>query len=391
MACRTLTDKGVAALKPRRKFYHQADPELACHYVRVMPTGAKSFCVIARDPHGKQIGQTIGSFPLLTIAESRLRARDAIKAIKAGDDRAESFAAVANNWVTRVVDAKGHRSAVETRRYLVKWILPALGGREFESIRRGDIAKLLDTIEDKAGPVAADNALKRISAICSWYQSRHDAYTSPVVKGMRRSNTKERSRDRILSDDELRAVWGAAEANGTFGALVRLLLLTGQRREKVAAMRWQDIDLDGTWRIPAEDREKGNALELVLPAMAIEIIRQQPRFASNEFVFAGRGGSHFSGYSKAKGMLDEKVSLRNDTAPWRLHDLRRTARSLLARAGIRPDIAERVLGHALQGVEGTYNRHQYREEKAHALRALAGLIESILAPQDAKVTRLRPR
>ena len=86
--------------------------------------------------------------------------------------------------------------------------------------------------------------------------------------------------------------------NGLFGAFIRLLLLTGQRREKVAAMRWQDIGIDGTWNIPAENREKGNANELVLPEVAIEIIKAQPRFADNPFVFAGRNNSHFGGYSE---------------------------------------------------------------------------------------------
>ena len=107
--------------------------------------------------------------------------------------------------------------------------------------------------------------------------------------------------------------------------------------------------------------------------------------SSNPYVFAGRGGSHYSGYSKGKAALDAKVSIPG----WRVHDLRRTARSLMARAGTRPDVAERVLGHVLPGVEGIYNRHTYTEEKAHALRALAGLIENILRPAPAEVTRLR--
>jgi integrase len=202
---------------------------------------------------------------------------------------------------------------------------------------------------------------------------------------MRRSNTKERARTRILTDDEIRAVWKHAEANGTFGAMVRLLLLTAQRREKVAAMRWQDIAIDGTWTIPAEVREKGNALELVLPDAALVIIKAQPRFASNPYVFAGRGNTHFSGYSKAKAAFDAEVQLPE----WRLHDLRRTARSLMSRARIRPDISERVMGHAIAGIGGTYDRHSYREEKAHAVKALAGLVEKIVNPPVTNVTPIR--
>jgi integrase len=352
------------------------------HYVRVQPSGSKSFVAVALDPAGKQIWATLGSASHLSIDDAREKARAAIAAIKAGEDRdgPQRFASVAENWFQRHVEAKGLRSKIETRRYLDKYILPAWGGRDFTSIRRGDVAKLLDEIEDTAGPVAADNALKRVSTVCSWYAARHEDYASPVIKGMKRSSTKERARDRILSDDEIRAVWKVAEANGSFGALVRLLLLTAQRREKVAAMRWQDISLDGTWAIPAEDREKGNAGELVLPEAALAIIRQQPRFAENPHVFAGRGGSHLSGYSKSKVSLDAKVAAIMPVPQWGLHDLRRTARSLLARVGVRPDIAERVLGHSIRGVEGTYDRHSYRDEKAHALRALGGLIDTIVNP-----------
>ena len=131
---------------------------------------------------------------------------------------------------------------------------------------------------------------------------------------------------------------------------------------------------DGVWTIPSEDREKGHAVELVLPEAALAIIRERPSFAGNPYVFAGRGGSHISGYSKAKAALDAKVK---NVAPWRLHDLRRTARSLMARAGVRPDIAERVLGHAIQGVGGVYDRHDYVAQKAEALKRLAHLLRNV--------------
>ena len=181
-------------------------------------------------------------------------------------------------------------------------------------------------------------------------------------------------------------MWQAASENGNFGALVKLLLLTGQRREKVSAMRWQDVDIGGNWTIPTEGREKGHGVELVLPKAALEILQSRPRFADNPHVFAGRGGSYLTGYSKAKAALNAKV----DIPAWRLHDLRRTARSLLSRAGVSSEVAERVLGHAIKGIEGTYNRHSYRDEKAIALHKLASLMETILAP-TAAVTPIRGR
>ena len=207
MARRTLTDRGVAALKPKAKLYNFADPQLPAHYIRVMPSGRKSYVVVARDPNGKQIWQTIGTAAMLGVEAAREKARETLKAIKEGGERRgrQSYQAVAEQWWKRHVEAKGLRSAIETRRYLDRDILPAWGGRDFTSIRRGDIAKLLDQVEDKCGPVAADNVLKRVSSICTWYASRHEDYASPIVKGMRRSNTKERARSRILSDDELRA------------------------------------------------------------------------------------------------------------------------------------------------------------------------------------------
>ena len=146
---------------------------------------------------------------------------------------------------------------------------------------------------------------------------------------------------------EIRAVWEAAD--GTFGDMVRILLLTGQRRDKVATLRWQDISSTASGTFRQSKREKGVGGSLILPEIAIEIIRSRPQFASNPYVFAGRGGSHLSGFSKAKAQLDAKAPLPE----WRLHDLRRTARSLMSRAGVRPDIAERVLGHAIKGVQAT--------------------------------------
>lgn len=149
-------------------------------------------------------------------------------------------------------------------------------------------------------------------------------------------------------------------------------------------MRWQDLDDEGVWAIPTEAREKGNAGQLVLPEMVREIIAAQPAFVGNPYVFPGRGKEHFKSGAHGKRTIDKKLMFEE---PWRLHDLRRTARSLMSRAGIRPDIAERVLGHAIKGVEGVYDRHHYREEKTHAVNALARLVQTILANRKATVVQ----
>jgi integrase len=385
---KSLSDAAIAKLSSRPKPYTVPDPGLSGHYVRVRPTGAKVFVAVARAPNGKQVWHTIGASTLYDIEEAREKAREAIKAIKSGGSRdgVETFEAVAEQWLKRHVEAKGLISAPDIRSYLARYLVPSWAGREFSSIRRGDVAKLLDSVEDSSGPIAADYVLSVIRGLCNWYAARHENYSSPIVRGMRRTDPKARARARILDDDELRTLWAAAEANGTFGAFVRVALLTGQRREKVLAMRWEDISADGEWHIPTAKREKGTAGSLVLPQAAIDIIQAQPRFVGNAHVFAGIGSNPIGGMSKRKAQFEKQAGIAQN---WTIHDLRRTARSLMSRADVRPDIAERVLGHAIQGVEGVYDRHSYREEKAHALKALAGLIDNILRPESAKVTRLR--
>jgi integrase len=377
-----LNDEGVKALKPRSNRYAFPDPELASHYVRVTPTGAKSFVVVVRDSDGRQRWETIGSSPAYSIEDARKRAGEIIRAVREGKSTPESFEAIASRWLELHCKARGLRSIGEITR-LLRPMQHEWTGRVFASIGRGEVAKLLDKIEKGHGQRTANLTLAYFSSMANWYAARDDNYRSPIVKGMRRGTPTKR--DRILDDGELRAVWSAAEANGTYGALIRVLLLTGQRREKVVSMRWDDLAPDGTWTIPAEAREKGNAGSLRLPEAAIDIIKALPRFESNPYVFAGRD-SEISGWSTAKRKFDAKTE---GVKPWVLHDLRRTARSLMSRAGVRPDISERVLGHVIQGVEGVYDRHSYAEEKAHALKALAATIDNILRPADSKVRQLR--
>ena len=222
----------------------------------------------------------------------------------------------------------------------------------------------------------------------NWYAARNDDYNPPIVRGMRRQSPHAQARGRVLADDEIRAIWQAVESNGTFGGIIRLCLLTAQRSRKVATMRWADISDAGEWTIPKEAREKDSAGSLLLPPAALEIIKAQPRFGENPFVFAGRGDGPFNGFSKAKQRFDARLS---DVAPWVLHDLRRTARSLLSRAGVSDHHAERVMGHAIAGVAGVYDRHAYRDEKAEALRRLAALIDGIVHPSRANVVPLTKR
>ena len=379
---RTLTDKMVSALPRKKKRYFHPDPELPGHGVRVFPAGPSSFYVIARDAFKKQRWVRTGSTAALTIVESRDKARAVIERLKAGltpfqppPVQPDSVAEVAENWLKRHVTAKGLRTGAERERILRRHILPVWRDRAFTEIKRSDIARLLDATEDAHGHWVADSVLSVLRALSSWYATRHDDYVLPFVKNMRRTPAQARKRSRILTDDELRKVWQTAEADGdVYGAFVRLSLLTGQRAAKTSALRWDDIAEDGTWTIPTAPREKGNPGTLVLPAMALGIIRKQPHLAGNPYVFAGSKDGPISGFSSRH----EAFKARCGVDGFHVHDLRRCARSLMARAGVQPHIAERVLGHAVGGVEGVYDVHRYDAEKADALKRLARLIRQIV-------------
>jgi integrase len=275
-----LTDKGVAALKPRTKAYAYPDPELRGHWIRIQPSGAKTFVTVARDPDGKQKWTTVGGTDAMTVEQAREQARVMLQRVRAGkpafEPKADTFGAVVENWRKRHVEANELRSASEINRLLNVHVLPDWRDREFTAIRRSDVTALLDEVEDGHSPRQADAVLTVVRSVMFWYATRHDDYHPPIVKGMKRQKAAKRAR--TLSDDELRAIWTACEASGAFGAILRLCLLTAQRSRKVAAMRWADIE-DGAWTVPAGPREKGTGGTLVLPPMARAIIgaRHEPR------------------------------------------------------------------------------------------------------------------
>jgi integrase len=379
---KTLTDVGVKALKARSVRYAFPDPELRGHYVRVQPSGAKAFVTVARNPSGKQIWSVIGAADVMGIDAARDKAREAINRIRRGlpafeapPDQPDSFQAVAENWLKRHAAAKRLRSQKQIERLLRVHVYPVWSKRPFLSIRRSDVAALLDGIEDSTSARQADCVLTVIRSVMNWYSVRNDDYTPPIVKGMRRQNPKEHQRDRVLTDAEIRLIWKQAETNGSFGAFVRLALLTAQRRAKLATLRWSDI-VDGEWIIPKAPREKDSAGSLLLPKAALEIINAQPKLA-NPFVFAGRADRAFNGYSKMKRRFDAALP-RDAVAAWTIHDLRRSSRSLMARAGIDQHIAEKIMGHATPGIESVYNRYEFGDEKSAALKRLAQLIDNIV-------------
>jgi integrase len=388
---RVLTDKMVAVLPRKRRRYIVTDPEQRGMYVRVSPQGPAVFAAVARDPYGKQVWATLGTADVLKIENAREKAREAIRRIKEGKPAFEprpvqpdSFQAVAENWLRRHVQAKGLRTQAEVERELRVYVFPHWAARPFTSLRRSDVAALLDHVEDHHGSRMADVVLGVVRSIGNWYGSRSDDYLSPFLRHARRDQGGKRAR--ILSDDELRAVWQAAEDAGSFGAFIKLLLLTAQRRGAVACMRWSNISPDGVWHMPRAEREKGNAGALRLPVLAMKAINAQPRLASNSYVFAGRDTAPMGRFTHRHVVF----KAQSGTTGWTLHDLRRTARSLMSRAGVISDHAERVMGHVIAGVEGVYDHHHYLDEKGNALAKLAALIETIVRGEPcANVVPLR--
>ena len=377
----SLSDRGVAALRPRAVRYAYADPEVRGVFIRIQPSGSKSFYAVTLAPGGRQVWTKVGDHPTMPIAEARRRAAAILVRIRDGmpatEPTPDSFGDVAANWFRRHVEANGLRSAAQIRRILDTHVLPKWRDRPMASLKRSDIVSLLDHVEDNHGKRAADLTAAWVQAACNWYAARHDSFVSPFVRGMRRDNPTARARTRILDDAELRAVWAAAD--GTFGAFIKLALLTGQRSTKIRTMKWDDLDLEaGVWRIRTEKREKANAGTLRLPAAAMAIIKALPR--AGAFVFQGRADNPVDLYSKS--YREFLAKLPAGMPAFVIHDLRRTSRSLMSRAGIEHNVAERVLGHRVGTVvSATYDRHKFEKEMGAALASLATLIGAIVDPQ----------
>jgi integrase len=220
--------------------------------------------------------------------------------------------------------------------------------------------------------------------IFNWWALRDESFIPPVVRGMGRHSTAAHARSRILDDDELRRVWKAAEFSGVFGRLLKFLLLTGVRCGEAGAMTWDEI-VDGVWTLPAARNKTKQELARPLSRAALAIIEAQPRIAGVPFIFTA-GKRPLRGDWRMKSRLDAASGV----TVWTIHDLRRTARSLLSRCGVNADVAERCLGHVIGGVRGTYDRHRYQAEMLAAYEALAARIDQIVNPPDgANVVRLR--
>jgi integrase len=347
----------------------------------------KSFVLVVRYPGSTNpAARSLGTYGAITLEAARVKAREWLALIGNGTDpaqhlaqrREQTFQAIAEQYLLR--KAKDLRSKGIIQSILSRLVYPTLGPRPITEINRSDIVRLLDRIEDENGPTAATQALGTINRVMNFHASRTDDFRNPIVKGMRRGTVQARSR--ILTDDELRWIWAAtsAEANAQaanlglamFSRLLRFILLTATRRFEAGHLRWDEIN-GGEWIIPAA-RYKTNIDHLIpLSQMALSILPER----NGEFVFSANGRQAIGNYTKHKQAIDEASGVTG----WTLHDLRRTARSLMSRAGVPADHAERCLGHIIGGVRGVYDRHEYLDEKRRAFEALASQIQRIIEPQ----------
>ena len=382
--------------------------------VRVTAGGARAFILNYR-LRGREHRFTIGAWPDWSALKAAREARNLRQRVDRGenplDDRApapeiKTVSKILDDFVARYVrnNERPLRSADHIESAFDRLVKPRIGKLGVYEVRRSHIADMLDRIEDEAGPVMADRTRAYLRKALAWYAERDDQFnlTAAFVRVKPRANPKDRARTRVLSDDEIRAIWPALGEAATFGALIKTLLLTAQRRDEVAHMSRKEIGEDRVWTIPPERYKTKRPNFVPLSEDALAVIKAQPKIDGCDYVFPSRAATPFTGFGKSKAKLDKailaamkklaKEGTRIEPIPnWTLHDLRRTAKTLMVRAGVRPDISERVLGHVIAGVEGTYDRHSYADEKRDALEKLAEMVERILNPMPASITTLAER
>lgn len=392
--------------------------------VRISDKGTKSWSVIYRvagagddGQRGKMSRMTLGNYPLITLEAARDKARDALAladrgtdpAMKHADDMAQrktrTFAAIFDRFVAlhvkqntkegrfardRAIELeeasanpqasrpKGPNSRlgrVAAERIIADNALPMWRERLIETITRAEVHDLLDDVVTGKGEALARELRKHLTKMFNWAADRGHVVASPLA-GMRRPELGYVARERVLSMDEMRRVWDAAgEVGYPFGNLVRLLILTGQRRSEVAELERHWIDHEQcVVEIPASRYKTKRAHVYPLSAPAWSLVQGLPKWNGGPCLFTTTSGKvPVSGFSTAKRIIEDAVAAAGKKlglpymAPWTYHDLRRSVATHMARLGVQQEHIERVLGHVVQGVAGTYNRYSYLDEKRAAL------------------------
>lgn len=404
-----LTEQSVVRLRiPTGKSELIAfDDDLPGFGVRLREGGARTWIAQFR-VNGAQRRMTLGSVDRLRATEARDAARKVLAKAALGTDPQAEKAAARRRGITLQFLIEGDEQQPEgSRGGYLEFAKKNVRPRTYDEIQlhlrrhwkpllptsadkttRADVSRELDRIERTCGGIAANRSRSYLSGMFSWAIAKGLAADNPVVGSLK--PVSEEPRDRTLTKAELAEVWNGCR-DDEYGRILRLLILTGQRREEVGGMARSELSLDqALWSIPKERTKNGRPHDVPLSTAAMQIVREQmAAFPDRELLF-GAGAGGFSGWSKAKAALDRRmVAVRTEGGdqtelnPWRLHDLRRTF-STLAHGeplSIRPHVVEAVLNHISghkRGVAGVYNTNDYNPEKRDALDRWAAHVLTIV-------------
>ena len=403
-----ITIRKLLASPPPKRVEH-ADGKVAGLFFITQPTGATSWALRYR-ADGATRKFTLGSFPSLDLKAARRAAEEARGAIAKGEDPAAAKTAareaakakreaegdlvenVVSQFIERYAKTKT-RDWRETERLLKRDVAERWPGKCLREITKPMVHAMLDAIADRGSPIAANRVLAQLKVMCKWAVGRGIISASPCDGVSAPSSERGRARERVLSDEELRLVWKAADSIGwPFGPIVKLLALTGARRDEVAQMEWREIDFDrALWTLPASRSKNRREHAIPLSDMALDVLRSLPRIERSGFVFTTNARTPVSGFSKAKPALDRAMDeLAGEGASpipgWVLHDLRRTVATNLQRLGVRLEVTESVLNHvsgSRAGIVGVYQKHDYAAEKRAALDAWTRRLDAIVTGASA--------
>lgn len=367
-------------------------------FLKVSPGGTAAFNLMYYIK-GKSKVKKLGRYPELTLADARTKAlelklelnkdpkyfetkaREEAEAEAAAKAERITFTFVCEQWAKRYLEREGVRSARVMKQIADKHLKSTFGDRVFASIKRKEIMDRLDEVEDQHGAHMAHSVLTVYRSIATYWSLRDSEYNSPLVKGMRKRKSK--PRERVLADDEIRAFWAASATLGTYGALARVCLLTGQRKTRVGSMRWADIR-DGIWYMDRAEREKPNAGRVKLAPLALQIINDQPRIDKSDYVFTSlyKTRRPFNAYGQfAKLLTAEERKIIPGMPSHTLHDLRRTFRTKCSELEVDRDTAERCIGHTIGStVQRTYDQHKYFKQMSDAFALVARHIGNLVSP-----------
>ena len=402
-----LTKSAVAALKlpPGKAEAITLDDDIPGFGVRLRAGGSRTWIFQYRQGR-KQRRLSFGAVDVVRMADAREKAARLHAEVKLGCDPAgakieararavETVEPSIGRYLARKRERLKARSLEEVDRHLLKHAKP-LHGRQLAAIDRRTIAALLAGIAQNSGPVAANRVRASLSAFFAWCMKEGLADANPVLNTNKAAENG--ARERVLAADELRAIWRAL-ADDQYGAIVKLLALTGQRREEIGGLRWSEIDLDNaTIALPPERTKNRRQHVVPLSAPALAIVQAQPQRGDGDGelrdLLFGFGNGPFSGWSGSKETLDARIAA-NGGKPlphWTLHDLRRSAATGMADLGVQPHVIEAVLNHASghkAGVHGIYNRSSYEREKRAALDLWTEHLMAVVEGRAAKVVPLR--